>query len=213
MTDFSREGKGKLKTIVTDAENKSGSTAIFGPVRLSHMAAFKPRANKMRKCDEFSVVAVVEKTDTELLKFLRERIQHALTKKFGKPLAKFDTCLKDGDTETDNDGKPRYPGCMFISTRADLDNAPVILSPKSIPLDLSDTQGWQSGDFGYVKLDFFGYDTDKNGVSTRWKAVQFAAKGVPFGKGQQDAGQVANEFGDVEGVVEAPAEAAGSFLD
>lgn len=212
MTDFSREGKGKLKTIVTEAENKSGSTAILGPVRLSHMAVFKPRANKLRKCDEFSLVVVIEKTDTELLKFVRERIQHALVKKFGKPLAKYDSCLKDGDTETDGENNPRYPGCVFISTRADLDQAPVILSPKSIPLDLSDAQAWQSGDFGYVKLDFFGYDTDKNGVSTRMKAVQFTAKGVPFGKAQQDAGQVANEFGDVEGVEETAA-AGGSFLD
>jgi len=211
MTDFSREGKGKAKAIVTDDSNKSGSTAIFGPVRLSHMNAFKPRANKLRKCDEFSTVVVIEKSDTELLKFVRERIQHALVKKFGKALAKYDTCLKDGDAETDNDGNARYPGCMFISTRADVDNAPVILSPKSIPLDLSDTQGWQSGDFGYIKLDFFGYDTDKNGVSTRWKAVQFSAKGVPFGKGQQDAKAVANEFGDVEGV-EAAAEEADDFL-
>ncbi|NUX58693.1 ssDNA-binding protein [Paraburkholderia youngii] len=212
MSDYSREGKGKLKTIVTDADNKSGSTAIFGPVRLSHMAAFKPRLNKIRKCDEFSVVVVIEKSDTELLKFVRERIQHALVKKFGKALAKFDTCLKDGDTETDNDGNPRYPGCMYISTRADVDNAPVTLSPKSQPLDHLETGGWRSGDFGYVKLDFFGYDTDKNGVSTRWKAVQFSAKGVPFGKGEQDAATVANEFGDVEGVEE-PAAAGGDFLD
>lgn len=212
MSDYSREGKGKVKAIVTNDDNKSGSTAIFGPVRLSHMAAFKPRLNKIRKCDEFSVVAVIEKTDTELLKFVRERIQHALVKKFGKALAKYDTCLKDGDAETDDEGKPRYPGCMYISTRADVDSAPVVLSPKNIPLDLSDTGGWVSGDFGYIKLDFFGYDTDKNGVSTRWKAVQFAAKGLPFGKGQQDAGEVANEFGDVEGVEET-AEAGGSFLD
>jgi hypothetical protein len=35
---------------------------------------------------------------------------------------------------------------------------------------------------------------------------------VPFGKGQQDAGQVANEFGDVEGV-EQEAAAGGDFLD
>jgi Enterobacter phage Enc34, ssDNA-binding protein len=206
-----RDGKGKLKLQITEADNKSGSTAIIGPVRLSHMHVFKARANKLRKCDEYSVVLLIEKTDTELLKFVRERLQHGLLKVFGKPIAKYDSCLKDGDTEIDNDGEPKYPGHMFISTRIDLDQPPVILSPKSIPLDLNDAPNWVSGDWGYVKLDIFGYENEKNGVSTRLKAVQFSAKGIPFGKAPPDAEQVAGEFGEVEGADE-PA-ATGSFLD
>jgi hypothetical protein len=178
-------------------------------VRLSHLSVFKPRNNKLRKCDEYSVVALIEKTDTELLKFVRERIQHGLVKKFGKVIAKYDDCLKDGDTETDENGKPKYPGFMFISTRADLDSQPVVLDPKGQELDQSNTGGYLSGHWGYVKLDVFGYDNEKKGVSTRLKAVQFSAKDTAFGKGPQDPKATAGEFGEVEGADEQEE----SFLD
>jgi hypothetical protein len=207
---LNREGKGKLKMVITEADTKSGSTAIFGPVRLSHMHVFKPRLNKLRKCDEYSVVALIQKGDDELLKFVRERINHGLTKVFGKVLAKFDSCLKDGDTETDENGQPKYPGFMFIATRADLDQAPILISPKGTELGLADTGGFVSGHWGYIKLDMFGYDNERKGVSSRVKAIQFSAKDAAFGKGPQDAKQTASEFGDVEGVEEEQGE---SFLD
>lgn len=212
MTQLAREGKGKIKLVVTEAQTKSGSTAIFGPVRLSHMHVFKARLNKLRKVDEYSVVALIEKTDTEMLKFVRERIQHGLVTVFGKPLAKYDSCLKDGDEETDDEGTPKYPGFMFLSTRADMDQAPVLLSPKGTELNLADTGGFVSGHWGYIKLDIFGYDNERKGVSSRLKAIQFSAKDTTFGKGPQDAKATANEFGDVEGVEEEAAEG-GSFLD
>lgn len=206
-----REGKGKLKLVITEAQTKSGSTAIFGPVRLSHMHVFKARLNKLRKCDEYSTVALIEKGDTEMLKFVQERIQHGLTTVFGKALAKYDSCLKDGDEETDENGDPKYPGFWFISTRADLDQAPVLLSPKGHELNLADTGGFVSGHWGYIKLDIFGYDNERKGVSSRVKAIQFSAKDATFGKAPQDAKQTAGEFGSVEGVEEP--ESTSSFLD
>lgn len=207
-----REGKGKLKTQITEAETKSGSTFIFGPIRCSYMYVFKSRNNKLRKCEEYSLVTLIEKSDTELLKFIRERINHALTRKFGKVIPKFDTCLMDGDKEIKDDGEPVAPGFMYISTRADLDQPPLLYKPGStVPLDLHSATDWVSGDWGYAKLDIFGYDNENKGVSTRLKAIQFTAKDTPFGKGAQDPDKVADEFGDVEGV-EAGA-SGGSFLD
>ena len=210
---LAREGKGKLKLQIVDGDTKSGSTVIFGPIRCSYMFVFKHRKNEKRGCDEYSLVTLIQKEDAELLKFVRERINHALVKKFGKVIPKFDTCLKDGDTETKDDGTPLAPGFMFISTRADLDQPPLLYKPGStVPLDLHSATDWVSGDWGYAKLDFFGFDNKNKGVSTRLKAIQFTAKDEPFGKGAQDPDKVADEFGDVEGV-EASAGAGGSFLD
>lgn len=210
-----RESKGKLKTQIIEAETKSGSIVIFGPIRCSYMSVFKVRNNVQRNCDEYSLVTLIEKGDDALLKFVRERINHALMRKFGKILPKFDTCLKDGDTELKDDGSPMAPGFWFISTRADIDQPPLLFNPKGVQLDAHSATDWVSGDWAYAKLDFFGYNTKNNGVSTRLKAVQFSAKDVPFGKGAQDPDKVAGEFGEVEGVEEAESGSSGggSFLD
>jgi hypothetical protein len=206
---LARAGKGELKLRITDPDGKSGSTAIFGPCRVSYAALFKTRNNKKRENKpEYSAVAMIDENDEEMLEFIEERIQHALKKKFGKAIAKFATCLKDGnkemkETADGEDVEPMYPGFMFISTRADVDQPPLLYKPGSAePLDATSATDWVSGDWAYFKLDFFGYDNENKGVSTRLKAVQFCAKDEPFGKGGQDADKVADEFGEVDGVDE-----------
>jgi hypothetical protein len=197
-----RDGKGKLKLIVVEAQTKSGCTVIFGPVRLSYLNGFKARKNvKRQNALEYSVVALIDKSDEKMLDFVDEQIDHALKTVFGKVIPKFATCLLDGDKETDDDGDSRAPGCMYISTRAEVDQPPLLYKPNSqVPLDSSNATDWVSGDWGYIKLDFFGYDNENRGVSTRWKALQFCAKDDPFGNSVQDPDKVAGEFGDVEGV-------------
>ena len=197
-----RTGKGALKLDIIEAQTKSGSVVILGPLRLSYLTAFKPRKNKKRgDALEFSVVGLIDKDDTKMLDFIDDRIDHALKTKFGKVLPKFATCLMDGDEEIDKDGDPVAPGCFYISTRAEVDQAPLLYGPKSgNVLDLDSAADWVSGDWGYLKLDFFGYDNENRGVSTRWKACRFTAKDEPFGAPPQDPDKVADEFGDVEGV-------------
>lgn len=196
-----RDGKGSLKLIVIEEQTKSGSVVILGPVRTSYFSGFKPRKNEKRECMEYSMMLLIDKDDGKLLDFIEEHIDHALETKFGKVLPKFDTCLKDGDEETDVEGNPVAPGCMFISTRADIDQPPLLYKPNSeAPLDAHSATDWVSGDWGYAKLDFFGFDNKNRGVSTRWKAFRFSAKDEPFGNAQQDPDKVASEFGEVEGV-------------
>lgn len=196
-----RKGKGKLKLQFLE-ETKSGCIVILGPVRLSYLNAFKPRKNKKRgDALEYSTMVLIDKDDGEMLDFIDDQIDHALKTKFGKVLPKFATCLMDGDRETDDDGDPRAPGCMYISTRAEVDQPPLLYKPGSqVPIDSHYATDWVSGDWGYIKLDFFGYDNENRGVSTRWKALQFCAKDEPFGNSAQDPDKVAGEFGDVEGV-------------
>lgn len=209
---LAREGKGKL-TLKVKEETKNGSTVIIGPVRLSHLSIFKVRTNDQRGAEEYSGVFLIEKTDTEMLKFIRERLNHAITKKFGKLLPKFVSCLEDGDVETDKENNPKYPGFFFIASRAEPDQKPLVFDPKANDLNISDAQHWVSGDWGNVKLDFFGYDSaKKQGASTRIKALQFTAKDTPFGRGAEDPDKVRDEFGAAEEVEERE-EKSGGFLD
>lgn len=199
---LARTGKGKLTINITEEQTKSGSTAIFGPVRNSYMAVFKTRKNKKRgNAEEYSNVILIEKGDDELLDFIQERIDHALVTVFKKVIAKYESCLRDGDKDINEEGDPVYPGFMYISTRSDADQPPLLYKPGSrVPLDVGDAANWVSGDWGNIKLDFFGYDNENKGVSTRMKALQFTAKDVAFGRTPQDADKVADEFGDVEDV-------------
>lgn len=215
MTKLNREGKGVLKTVITDPDNKSGSTIIIGPVRTSYVSVFKTKLIVSRKANMFSMLVPIQKEDTVMLKFVRERIQHALIKKFGKAIPKFDTCLKDGDVEVKEDGSPLAPGCMYISTLADEDQAPLIYVPgERNPVGLAYAADWVSGCWANTKLDVFGYDSNGNkGVSTRLKAVQWTAKDAAYGKGAQDAGKVSDEFGEVEGVDETADQEGDAFLN
>jgi hypothetical protein len=197
-----RKGKGKLKTIHVQ-DLKSGVRIIFGPVRLSFLNVFKPRKNEDRDEMEYSLSALIDKGDEELLDYLEEQIDAACKKKFGKLLPKFSSCLMDGDEETDKEGDPKAPGCFYISIRTPEDQPPVLIGPDGRELDVSDARHWNSGDWGYVKVDMFGYDTKKNGVSTRLLAVNFTAKDESFGGvTSQDPDAVKKEFGAVEGVDE-----------
>lgn len=209
MTNLNRIGKGVQKAIITDPDNKSGSTFIVGPVRASYTYVFKPKFIKTRKSNWFSMVVPFQKEDAVLLKFVRERINHALMKKFGKVLPKFESCLKDGDTTLKEDGEPLAPGCMFISTLAEEDKPPLIYIPgNSLPVGLDYASEWVAGCWCNVRLDMFGYDVDDSrGVSTRLKALQWTAKDTAYGKGVADPVKTGDQFGEVEGVDETEGDA------
>ena len=176
---------------------------ILGPVRLSYLNAFKPRMNEIRKCEEYSATALIPKAPNEfckdpmgLLKEIREVIEAALKEKFKEIPKKWETCLHDGDVETNNDGEPKHPGYWFISTRSSLDYPPVLIDGSRKPV--VDAGAWVSGDWGHLKLSFYGYEFEgKKGVSTSLRAIQFTKKDEPFGS-NADPEAVAAEFDDVE---------------
>lgn len=176
---------------------------ILGPVRLSYLSVFKPRLNTLRKVEEYSAVLLIPKAPNNfcadpmaMLKSIREVIEKALKEKFKEIPKKWETCLLDGDVETDNEGEAKHPGYWFISSRSAVEYPPVLIDAKRNPV-LSATD-WVSGDWGNVKLSFFGYEFEgKKGVSTSLRAIQFVAKDEPFGTSQNPE-TVAKEFDEVE---------------
>lgn len=176
---------------------------ILGPVRLSYLSVFKPRMNSIRKAEEYSATFLIPKQPnefckdpTKLLKEVREVIETALKEKFKEVPKKFETCLLDGDAETNNDGEPKHPGYWFIASRSSTDYPPVLIDGQRKPV--IDEKAWVSGDWGNVKLSFYGYEFEgKKGVSTSIRAVQFTRKDEPLGS-TTDPESVAAEFDEVE---------------
>ncbi len=183
--------------------NEEGTLVIVPNVRLSYMQVFAPRLNKLREEEEFSAVLLIPKEPTPgfcqdplgTLKDIRETINRAAKAKFKEVPKKLETCLLDGDTETDNEGDPKHPGYWFISTRAKKDYPPILLDAARKPV--IDAKEWVSGDWGNCKLSFYGYDFEgKKGVSTSLRAIQFTKKDTPFGT-DQSFEAVSQEFDEV----------------
>jgi hypothetical protein len=183
--------------------NESGTLVILQNVRLSYLTVFKPRMNALRKVEEYSTVLLIPKEPNTFcpdpvgnLKGIRETILVALKEKFKEIPRKYETCLLDGDVETDNDGEFKHPGYWFIATRAGAEYPPVLIDSKRQPV--IDAKDWVSGDWGNVKLSFFGYEFEgKKGVSTSLRAIQFTRKDEPFGSNQSPEATAA-EFDEVE---------------
>lgn len=184
--------------------NPDGTLLITSSVRLSYLSVFRPRKNALRNDEEeYSCTLLIPKTpntfcpDPEaILNGLREAAQKALILKFKEVPKKYTDCLLDGDVETDNDGESKHPGYWFLSTRAGVEYPPVLLDGKRAPV--LDAKAWVSGDWGNVKLSFFGYDfKDKKGVSAGLRAIQFTKKDEPFGSDQSPEA-TRGEFDEVE---------------
>lgn len=174
-------------------------TGVIGPVRFAYLTAFKPRENAMRGGEmEYSVVALIPKLPNEYCKDpkaigkrVQELIQEALAAKFTAAPPKWETCLKDGDKETNSDGQPKHPGYWFIPARCGAEYPPLCVDGHQQAV----TGGWTSGDWGNVKLSFFGYEFQgKKGVSAGLRGIQFLFHDEPFGGG----GTRADEFPVVE---------------
>jgi hypothetical protein len=191
------------------------TVAIIGPVRFGFLNVFEPRINKLRAAErqkiglppekEFSVRVMIPKNEPEncpdpngILEDIRTMLAAGLVKKFREIPRKWETCLLDGDVETNNEGNPAQPGYWFFGARAEETDKPVLLD-KHRRREVDKAQ-WVSGDWGYIKISFFGYDHEgKKGGSAYLKAVQFVTKGIPLGSDQDPeatAGEF-DEFGEV----------------
>lgn len=184
-------------------KQSSATEAIFGPCRMSYMNVFKPRKNDLKGgAEEFGAVLLIPKEPSEfcpqakdLPRFVAGVIKAAYNSKFGEAPKKYDQPLKDGDKEENSEGDPKYPGFWYLRVSAKGEYPPVLIGGDRKPV----TSGWESGDWGNVKVNFYGYDFQgKKGVSGGLRAIQFVAKDEPFGS-STDPNTVANEFDEVAG--------------
>jgi len=162
---------------------------VIGPVRFSYLTVFKPKKNDLNDTVEYSVTMLIPKEPHEHLadpkaeiKGIADTIKLALANKFGDKIpAKWKNPLRDGDTETNDAGDPKYPGNYFITSKCKQEYPPLLIDGMKRKVE----SGWNSGDWGKVKLKFFGFDQPANkGVSSGLRAVQFLFKDESFGGGE-----------------------------
>lgn len=177
-----------------------------GEVRASYFSALAPRKNELSGKDEFSTQILIPKTDTETIAALKAAAKEALVAKFGDKIPKnVRNPLRDGDTETKQDGSPlgkEYQGHFFCNVKS-------TSKPGAIDTHGNDLIGADdivSGDYIRVSLNAYAYSqAGNNGVSFGLNNILLVRKGEPLGVAKPSA---AADFGIARGA--APAATADS---
>lgn len=191
-----------------DASNPQKCT--LGPVRFSYMNLFSPRKQDSGEY-QYSVVCLIPKEPHKYCPDPQAEVDGV--KSCIREAAKSDKLrnsknwaqpLKDGDTEKDANGNPRYPGYWYISAKAftrDREGneklGPVIKNGQGIPI--SAHSGFVSGDWGRIVLYFSAYDASGNkGVTAYINAVQCLYKDEPFAKPGDEFDEVPDAYVPIE---------------
>jgi hypothetical protein len=174
-------------------KRKMTTRVVTGKVRFSYFNALAARKNELSGKEEFSTQVLVPKSDTETVAALKAAAKAALVAKFGDKIPKnVRNPLRDGDTETKQDGSPlgaEYAGCFFFNAKST--NKPGAVDQHG--QDLIGANDIGSGDFGRVSLNAYAYSqAGNNGVSFGLNNIMLLAKGDPLGSARPSA---AADFG------------------
>lgn len=185
---------------------------VTGVVRASYANVMRPKRNEMNGKEEYSVVCLVPKTDTATVEGLKAVAKAAIGAKWptGAPKG-LRNPMRDGDTDTKQDGSPlgpEYAGCYFFNTKTDASrNKPSVIDKAG--RDMIDPDAVASGDYIRVSVNAYAYDAAGNrGVSFGLNNVLLDKKGEPLGSTRPSAAQ---EFGIA--AVAAPASATATADD
>lgn len=149
-----------------------------------------PRVNKKDPSKEakYTLTYVFDKNDPATpakLAQMQACVSDALEKKFGaKKPAKFKNPIKDGDVETDSEGKVRYPGAYFFEAKNST-------KPGLVDADrneILDANAVWSGCKGKVSVGFVAYDVDgSKGVTVYLNNVMLTDNSAPKQTGKKSA--------------------------
>lgn len=136
----------------------------LGEVRFSYAAVFQPKKNDDGTPSKYGVCVIIPKEDTETVNLVKEAIEAAKQrgkheKWGGKIPANVKSCLRDGDTDREDD--EAFAGCYFLN--ASSRNKPgVKVLEDGVVSDALDEEDFYSGCYGAVTLDFFPYESSGN---------------------------------------------------
>ncbi len=139
--------------------------ALIGPVRFSFLTVFEPRAMQGQEEKKYSVCCMIPDTDKKLLAQVNQDIQDAITtaienNKFPKskvPLLKLPLRKGTEEAAIGKRGK-EFEGYVFFNCSSK--NQPGIVDTNRQPI--MDPKDFWSGCWGYVDVNFFGYNTSGN---------------------------------------------------
>ena len=138
---------------------------LIGPVRFSFLNVFEPRAMPNSDDKKYSVCCMIPQSDKKLMNAVQSDIQEAVkvsleNNKFPKskvPMLKYP--LRDGTAECKTGQRgAEFDGFSFFNCTSK--NMPGIVDADRNPI-LDPNEFW-SGCWGYVDVNFFGYNTSGN---------------------------------------------------
>ena len=158
------------------------SKFVTGRGRFSYLNWASAKVNEMSGKEEFSTEFIVPKSDVATITGLKTSMKNALDKKWnGKYPANLRNPLRDGDTETKQDGSPlgdQYKGCYFIRCKTNEKPGTVDANGNA----LMAANDFVSGDYGRVSVTAYAYSqAGNNGVAFWLNNIQMTDKGEALG--------------------------------
>ena len=158
------------------------SKFVTGRGRFSYLNWASAKVNEMSGKEEFSTEFIVPKSDVAKITGLKTAMKNALDKKWnGKYPANLRNPLRDGDTETKQDGSPlgdQYKGCYFIRCKTNEKPGTVDANGNA----LMAANDFVSGDYGRVSVTAYAYSqAGNNGVAFWLNNIQMLDKGEALG--------------------------------
>lgn len=168
------------------------SKVVIENGRFSYLNWASPKRNQLSGKDEFSTEFLIPKSETVAIAAVKAAMKNALDKKFGAAFPKnLRSPLRDGDTETKQDGSPlgsEYKGHYFIRCKSN--EQPGVLDQEGHPILAAND--FVSGDYGKISVTAYAYSqAGNNGVAFWFNHAQLIQKGEPLGS----KSSAADDFG------------------
>ena len=159
---------------------------VTGLIRFGFLHVFKPYAYKPGDKAQFSVQAIIPKTDKRTIQKIKEGIDNAIelgvqTKWGGKKPSTLTLPLHDGD-ETD---KPELQGMYYMNLKADVNHVPRVFDQDNE--DILDPAEVKSGDWGRAVFNLYPFNNKLKGVGCGLVSVKKLKDGEPLGGGVASA--------------------------
>ena len=146
-----------------------------GLVRFMYPNVLEPRAFKEGQEKKYSVLILIDKSDTPTVTEINKRVAEA--KDAGKLKGEMKLPLKDGDVLYPDD--ENFKGKYFIQARSKF--KPGVVDAMRKPI--TDPEIIYGGCYGRAVLTFLPYNEGSKGVAARLKAVQKITDGERLGGG------------------------------
>lgn len=185
------------------AVKASPKKVITGKVRSSYVNVFSPRLNELNGKEEYSMVALIPKSDKDTVAKLKGAMDTAIAEKWpNKPPAGLQNPVHDGDGPKPNGGEygPECAGHWVLNVKSKM-------RPGIVDKNLQDVieQGeFQSGDYCRISVNAYAYDNMRKGVSFGLNNIQVLERGEPLAGGTSAADDfggataVNDDFSDVD---------------
>lgn len=164
------------------------NTITIGPVRFSYLNVTTPKIAKGSTVEKYSTAVLIPKEDkktVDSLKLIIQRLKaEVAAKNNGKLPPGFKLPLKDGDavdTEGDRVYDENYKGMYFFNCSANVNQRPTVVDKNRQPILVEGApDGFYSGMWGYVNVNFFPFNNVSQGIGVGLNHIMKTKDDRPF---------------------------------